>query len=227
MRGVDRLYGVKKTLPIAVVASAVAVLAAGCGGHDNKPSAASPKSSKPAAPAPAKSSCDPADDSCIPPDNANSSPIAVPALEVGKSMQLQLPTPDGVVNAEITLTGLKTKPRTVEDKAGTRELCFGFKLKNTGTRKLDSNLSWTWFGLDGQQADTDPGTAGQCDELGHQFAGLDQPAPLPGKYVAGYYGMAVPAKAGALEVTDSDGSPLFRLNYGPQSAQVPIDARGQ
>lgn len=217
-----RLYGVKKTL----LAVSAVVLVAGCGGHD-KQTAAPSKSSKSSAPAPAKSSCEPADDSCIPPDNASSSPIAVPALEVGKSMALQLPTPDGVANAEITLTGLKTKPRTSVDPKGTQELCFGVKLKNTGARKLDSGLSWTWFGLDGQQADTDAGTAGVCDELGHQFAGLDGPEPLPGKYVTGYYNMTVPTKPGAIEVTDSDGTPLFRLNYGPKSPQVPIDARGQ
>jgi hypothetical protein len=223
MQRVGRLYGVKKTL----LAVTTVVLVAGCGGHD-KNAAAPSKSGKPAAPAPAKTSCDPADDSCIPPDNASSSPIAVPALEVGKSTALQLPTPDGVANAEITLTGLKTKPRTSVDPKGTQELCFGFKLKNTGTRKLDgAGISWKWFGLDGEQADTDAGTAGVCDELGHQFAGGDQPDPLPGKYVTGYYSMAVPTKPGALEVTDSDDSPLFRLNYGPRSAQAPIDARGQ
>lgn len=222
MQGVGRLFGVKKTL----LALSALVLVAGCGGHEKN--AASPsRSGKPSVPAPAKTSCDPRDDSCIPPDHPSSGPIAVPALEVGKSMALQLPTPDGIANAEITLTGLKTKPRTSVDPKGTQELCFGFRLKNTGTRKLDSGLSWEWFGLDGQQADTDPGTAGQCDELGHEFAGGDQPDPLPGKYVTGYYSMSVPAKPGALEVTDSDESPLFRLNYGPQSAQVPIDARGQ
>lgn len=145
-------------------------------------------------------------------------------------MPLQLPTSSGTIQARITLTGLKLKPRGSNDKPGTKTLCFGFRLRNTGTQAFPSDgagLSWTWFGLDGQQADTDPGTAGMCDELGKQFAGMDGPASLPGKYVSGYYSMSVPAKPGALEVTDSDGSPLFRLNYGPKSAQVPIDARGQ
>jgi hypothetical protein len=56
---------------------------------------------------------------------------------------------------------------------------------------------------------------------------MDQPAPLPGKYAAGYYGLEVPAAPGAIEVTDSDGSPLFRLNYRRESALVQLDARGQ
>lgn len=145
-------------------------------------------------------------------------------------MPLQLPTSGGTVQAQITLTGLKLKTAGTADKPGTKTLCFGFKLRNTGSQAFPSDgagMSWRWFGLDGQQADTDPGTAGMCGELGHEWAGLDQPAPLPGKWVSGYYSMSVPAKAGALEVTDSDDSPLFRLNYGPKSAKVAIDARGQ
>ena len=204
------------------VAGLIVLAAAGCGGHSKQQTAASVKPRVPAS----GSACAPADDSCVPPDHPSQSGNAVPALEVGKSMALQLPTPDGIADAEITLTGLKLKPRTSADPKGTQELCFGFRLKNTGTRKLDAGLSWTWFGLDGQQTDPGAGTAGVCDELGHQFAGLDGPEPLPGKYVTGYYTMSVPAKPGALEVTDSDGTPLFRLNYGPQSAQVPV-ARGQ
>lgn len=153
----------------------------------------------------------------------------MPVLAVGQSMPLQLPSSGGAVDFQITLTGLKVKAPSNVDKPGTRELCFGFRIKNTSTTPGDSgaSLSWKWFGLDGEQADPDMGTSGMCDELGHQFAGLDQPAPMPGKWVSGYYALSVPAKAGALEVTDSDGTPLFRLNYGAQSAQVPIDARGQ
>jgi hypothetical protein len=220
MRRLGRLSDVKNTLLIA----SVIVLAAGCGGHAQ--SAAKPQ--KPSA-SPGKA-CDPADDSCIP--TGKPSAIAVPALEVGKTMPLQLPSSNGTTSLDITLTGLKTKPRTSVDPKGTQELCFGFKLKNTGTvaykaDDLTAGMSWQWFGLDGEQADTGAGTAGVCDELGHEFAGLDGPAPLPGKYVTGYYNITVPTKPGALEVTDSEDSPLFRLNYGPQSAQVPIDARGQ
>jgi hypothetical protein len=213
-----RLNAVKKTLFVACILGLAAV---GCNGHND-----------PAAKAlPSRTACDPADDSCIPPDHPSSSPIPVSALDVGQSMQLQLPTSNGAAQLQITLTGLKMKPRTSVDPKGTVEVCFGFKLKNTGTLAFQADdgvgLSWKWFGLDGEQADTNAGTAGICDELGHEFAGLDQPAPLPGKYVAGYYNFTVPAKPGAVEVTDSDDSPLFRLNYGPQSALVQIDTRGQ
>jgi hypothetical protein len=154
----------------------------------------------------------------------------VPAAKVGVPIPVQLSSDAGVVNAEVTVTGMPVKPRTSVDKAGTREFCFGFKVKNTGSGPFgDAGFDWKWFGLDGEQRDDlDAGTADICNELGHQFAGLDQPSPLPGKFVTGYYSILIPSKPGALEITDStDDTPLFRLNYGPQSAQVPIDARGQ
>jgi hypothetical protein len=212
-----------KTITLAM---ALALMATGCGSSHHNEGAAQPKKSQ------SSKACDPADDSCIPADNASSSPIAVPEAKVRQPMALQLPTSNGTAQVQFTLTGLKIKARGVDDKPGTKELCFSFKLRNTGTLswKADdttAGIDWKWFGLDGQQADTDPGTFGMCDELGQQFSGLDQPAPLPGKYVTGYYGFTVPSKPGAVEVTDSQGSPLFRLNYGPQSNKVQIDARGQ
>lgn len=205
----------------ALAAIGLTVLAAaGCGGNSKQHAAAN--TPKPHAPATSRTACDPGDDSCIPPDHPSTSAQPVPVLAVGRSMPLQLPTSSGTVQARITLTGLKVK--------NGKTLCFAFKLRNTDSKPFPDDgpgLSWKWFGLDGAEADTDPGTAGMCDELGHEFAGMDQPAPQPGKYAAGYYSTSVPAKPGALEVTDSDGSPLFRLNYGPQSAKVQIDARGQ
>jgi hypothetical protein len=210
---------VKTTLLIAGV---VALVVAGCGSHE-KPTAG-PKVS------PSKTTCDPADDSCVPPDHPSTSAVAVPAAKVGVPIPVQLSSSNGVVQAEVTVTGMPVKPRTSVDKKGTEEFCFGFKLKNTGSAPFgDAEFDWTWFGLDGEQLDDlDAGTAGICDELGTQFAGLEQPNPLPGKYARGYYSMTIPTRPGAVEITDStEGTPLFRLNYGPQSAQVPIDARGQ
>jgi hypothetical protein len=153
----------------------------------------------------------------------------VPVAKRGQPMALQFAGDDGAANAEVTATGVEVHPRTSVDKAGTKEFCFGFKLKDTGASRFDGGFDWKWFGLDGEEVDDlDAGTAGMCDaELGHQFAGLDQPAPLPGKFVSGYYSFLIPTKPGAVEITDGEGTPLFRLDYGPQSAQVPIDARGQ
>ena len=209
---------VSSTVTYLTRATALALLAfaAGCSssGDHSKPAAA-------AKPRPPAATCDPGDDSCIPPASPTASaPTLVPAAQVGHPLHLQLPTSGGTAQVTLTLTGTKLKGR---------QLCFGAKIRNVGALawKPDdttASIDWTWFGLDGQQADTGPGTAGQCDELGRQFAGVDQPAPLPGKDVRGYYGLEVPAKPGALEVTDSTGSPLFRLNYERQSARAPIPA---
>lgn len=154
----------------------------------------------------------------------------MPSAKVGVPFPVQLSSSDGVVDAEVTVTGMPVKPRTSVDKKGVQEFCFGFKVKNTGSGPFgDAGFDWKWFGVDGEEVDDlDAGTAGVCDELGTEFAGLDQPDPLPGKYARGYYNFLIPLRPGAVEITDStDGTPLFRLDYGSKSAQVPIDARGQ
>lgn len=144
----------------------------------------------------------------------------MPALAVGQSMPLQIPTAGGTARVEITLTGLRTTPaETSNDPQHTRVLCFGFSLRNTGTVAWKSDdataaFDWKWFGLDGQQGDAGTGIVDACREMGHQFAGLDVPAPLPGKTVSGYYDFAISSKPGAVEVADSEDSPFFRLNYG-------------
>lgn len=217
------LTGVKTTLLAAGVVALVVVT--GCGAH-NDPGPAS----KAAAPSKA---CDPADDSCIPPDHPTvTSPVAVPVAEVGKPLDLQLPTSNGTAQIELTLTGLKVKPRTAQDPKSTQVVCYSYKVRNTGTtiwtsEDTHSGVSWTWFGLDGEMAEPGEADSDACDEFGHQWAGDDQPAPLPGRFVQGYEAFTVPAKPGAVEVEDGDKAPLFRLNYGPRSAQVPIDARGR
>lgn len=210
----------RKTL---LITSAIVLAATGCSSHP-KTSALRPKASP--------TTCAPSDDACIPPDTLQSStPVAIPALAVGKTMPVQMPTANGTAQLQVTLTGLKTKHQQ-GDAAGTQELCFGLKLQNTGTLAykpddITAGINWKWFGLDGQQSDPDMGTADECTEFGHQWAGMDQPAPLPGKWVSGYYAIQIPKKPGAVEITDHQGTPLFRLNYGPQSSQVRIDARGQ
>jgi hypothetical protein len=170
------------------------------------------------------------DGECLP--TGTPTPEPVPALEVGKPFRYQVPSDNGAVSLEITMTALKTRPGTSSDPKGTVTVCFGFKLKNTGMVSfsggdISAATNAKWFGLDGQQADTNPGTMETCKGLGEEWGGIDQPAPLPGKYVTGVWMYNVPNRPGAVEVTDADGSPLYRLNYGPKSAQVPIDARGQ
>jgi hypothetical protein len=222
------LYGehdMKKT----IMAAAIVLAAAGCGSSGHGAAAARTKPSA----APSKTACDPAGGSCIPPHHPSTSAIAVPVLEVGKSMPIQLPTSNGTAKLEMTATALKLRHPKGMDNPKDDQLCFAFKLKNTGSVAYKANdmtaaISWVWFGLDGQQNDNlDAAVAGACKDLGKENFGFDQAAPLPGKYANGVYAIAVPKAPGVLEITDFDGSPLFRLNYGPQSAQVPIDARGQ
>lgn len=216
-----RLHTVNKTLLVTCV---IGLAATGCAGHTA--AGAEPKTSP-------SHACGPADHSCIPADHptATAGASTIPAAHVGQPLPIQFQTETGTVQMQFTLTGMPTRPRTSVDAKGTKEFCFGFKLRNVGTLsagEVTAGFGWKWFGLDGEQVESlDAGTAGVCDDLGHQFAGLDHPAPSPGKFVAGYYSFLIPTKPGAVEVTDSQGTPLFRLNYGPRSAQVPIGPKGQ
>jgi len=163
---------------------------------------------------------------------AKASDIPVPAVQVGRPFKYQMPTAEGAAHLEITVTGLKTRPRASSDPKGTVTLCVSFKLRNVGTVKYssddtDAQTGSQWFGLDGRQADTTPGTIGTCHGLGQEWAGIEQPAPSPGKYVSGVWMYNIPGGPGALEVTDSAGSPLYRIDYGPKSSQVHISAVGQ
>lgn len=151
--------------------------------------------------------------------------IGVPAAEVGKPFRFQMPTANGAVNLEITVASMKTRPGS--GPKGTVTVCVAGRLANVGTTSYEAgDTGAQWFGLDGQQADVKPGTIGDCGG-GTVWAGIDQPAPLPGKYVTGTWMYSVPDRPGAIEVTDSVGHPLYRLDYGPQSAQVKINAVGQ
>lgn len=151
--------------------------------------------------------------------------IGVPAAEVGKPFRFQTPTANGAVNLEITVASMKTRPGS--GPKGTVTVCVAGKLANVGSNSYEaSDTDAQWFGLDGQQADVKPGTIGDCGG-GTVWAGIDQPAPLPGKFVSGTWMYSVPSAPGAIEVTDSAGHPLYRLDYGPQSAQVKINAVGQ
>lgn len=201
------------------IAAGAVVLMAGCSSSHDGPRVASP------APKP----CEKVDGECLP--TTRSSFIGVPAAEIGKPFQFQISTADGAANLEITVTSMRTKPGTSSDPKGTVTVCVRGRLRNTGTVAFkaddtDAQPGAQWFGLDGQQADTEPGTLGTCGD-GQVWAGIDQPAPLPGRFVSGVWMYNVPDKPGALEVTDSVGHPLYRLNYGPKSARVPINAVGQ
>jgi hypothetical protein len=218
---VRMLYGEPQIKKI-ILAAAIALAATGCGssGHDEAAANAKPST------APSKTACD----SCTPPGHPSTSPIAVPVLAVGRSMPIQLPTSNGTAKLEMTATALELRHPKGMDNPQDDQLCFAFKLKNTGSVAYKANdmtaaISWVWFGLDGQQKENaDAAVAGACQDLGKEN---HRPAPLPGKYATGVYAIAVPKAPGALEITDFDGTPLFRLDYGPQSRQVPIDASGQ
>jgi hypothetical protein len=213
----------KKTL---IVAGASILLTAGCGssgGHDVA-SGQAKTATKRSAP------CDDAVPKCMP--STKTSYIPVPAVRTGRPFRYQMPTSEGAANLEITVLSVKTRPGTSTDPKHTVTLCVRFKLRNVGTVRYssddtDAQTAGLWFGLDGQQADARPGTMQTCDPREHEWAGVDQPAPLPGRYVSGVWMYNVPGEPGALEVTDSVGHPLYRIDYGPQSSRVRINAVGQ
>lgn len=217
LRCVARPYGVKTTM---LIAAAVVVLPlAGCGNGSDKASA------KPVRSTP----CDEAIPECMP--TAKASFIGVPAAEVGRPFRFQVPTAGGAANLEVTVASMKTRPGTDSDPASTVTVCVRGTLRNVGTvaykaDDTDAQTGAQWFGLDGQQADVEPGTIGDCGG-GRVWAGIDQPAPLPGRFVSGVWMYSVPDRPGALEITDSVGHPLYRVDYGKQSAQVRINAIGQ
>lgn len=205
-----------------LVASAVALSLAGCSskGHDAE---ADPKGK-------ASTPCDEAIPECMP--TTKTSFIGVPAVKIGQAFKYAIPTAEGAANLELTVLSVKQKPGTDSDPEHSVTLCLNVKVRNIGTVAVDANdtdaqTQGKWFGLDGQQADANPATMQTCNPRGTEWGGIDQPAPLPGKYVAGVWMYNVPDKPGALEVTDSAGHPLYRINYGPRSAQVPINEVGQ
>jgi hypothetical protein len=210
-----------------VIVTALATLATACGGaHHNHGAVAKPSAT----------TCDPADDSCIPPDHPSSSPIPVPAAQIGQSIRYQAGGDNGAITQEITILKVKTaksvpypdQDYTARPQAGHIYLCLDIKLRNVGTTPGDAYLGAQWFGLDGKTEEAATALMVGCDGLGMKDDDLTgQPDPQPGKYVTGTAIYQLPEAPGALEVTDRDGTPLLRVNYGPRSAQVPIDARGQ
>jgi hypothetical protein len=163
---------------------------------------------------------------------AKASFIGVPAVVIGQPFKYQTLTAEGAADLELTVLSVKQKPGTDSDPKHSVTLCLNVKVRNVGTRVIQANDSdaqtiGKWFGLDGEQADANPATMQTCSPRGTEWGGIDQPAPLPGKYVSGMWMYNVPDKPGALEVTDSAGHPLYRVNHGPQSAQVPINEVGQ
>jgi hypothetical protein len=203
-----------------LVVSVIALASAGCSGQHNDPGAA-------AKPTP---SCELVDGECLPTTKVSDIPVL--PVTVGQPFKYQIPTAEGAADLELTVLSVKTKSGTSSDPKHSVTLCLNVKVRNVGTVAIDANdtdaqTQGKWFGLDGQQADANPATMQTCSPRGTEWGGIDQPVPLPGKYVAGMWMYNVPDRPGALEVTDSAGHPLYRLNYGPKSAQVPINEVGQ
>lgn len=224
--GGTRLNDVNKPALIAVISLALALTGCGSTHHDTPSAAAKPKTT----------ACDPADDSCIPPDSPSSTPVAVPAAVIGQPIRYQAGGDNGAITQEITILKVKTarsvpypdQDYTPRAQAGHIYLCLDIKLRNVGTTPGNASLSAQWFGLDGKTEQGAVVAMVGCDGLGMRDDDLSgQPDPQPGKYVTGTTIYEVPDTPGALEITDEQGSPLLRVNYGPKSAQVPIDARGQ
>ena len=185
-------------------------------------------SSKPAAKSAPSTPCDVATPECLA-KTKTTSYVPVPTAKIGQPIRFQVPSANGAANLEVTVKSMRTRPGS--GPKGTVAVCVSGKLANVGSTAYeasdtDAATGAQWFGLDGQQADVEPGTIGDCGG-GRVWAGIDQPAPLPGRFVTGTWMYSVPDRPGAIEVTDSAGHPLYRVNYGPQSAKVPINAVGQ
>lgn len=221
-----------KMLALAGLAG-LTLAAAGCGSgtHHNDPAAAKLPAKAPASP----TACDPADDSCIPPDHPTTGPIAVPALEVGKPFRYQAGGDDGAITQEVTLLKLHTaksipypdEDYTARPDAGHVYLCINVKIRNVGSTPGDTYTTAQWYGLDGKVEEAALAGGAGCEPFGMSDDLSGEPNPQPGKYVTGSTLFQLSTAVGALEFTDRQGSPLYRIDYGPQSAQVKIDARGQ
>lgn len=221
-----------KHVLVAALCAALALTGCGSSRHDT-PSTPSAAAAKPKA---ATTACDPGDDSCIPPDNVSSTPVAVPAAVIGQPIRYQAGGDSGSITQEITILKVKTarsvpypdQDYTPRADAGHIYLCLDIRLRNVGTKPGDTSLGAQWFGLDGKTEGAGEVAMVGCGGLGmHDDDLVSQPDPQPGKYVTGTTIYQVPDTPGAMEITDRDSTPLLRVNYGPKSAQVPIDARGQ
>jgi hypothetical protein len=170
------------------------------------------------------------------PDHPSSSPIPVPAAQIGQPIRYQAGGDNGAITQEITILKVKTaksipypdQDYTARPEPGRTYLCLEIQLRNVGTTPGDTYLGAQWFGLDGKTEEGAAAAMAGCDGLGMREDDMtSQPDPQPDKYVTGTEIYEVPEDPGALEITDRAGTPLLRVNYGPKSAQVPIDARGQ
>lgn len=162
--------------------------------------------------------------------------MPVPAAQIGRPIRYQAGSDNGAITQEITILRVKTaksvpypdQDYTARPNSGHMFLCLEIRLRNVGATPGDAYLGAQWFGLDGKTEEASTALMVGCDGLGMREDDMSgQPDPQPGKYVTGTVIYQVPDDPGALEVTDRDGTPLVRVNYGPKSAQVPIDARGQ
>lgn len=222
-RRVRRPGGVKKTLIAAVAAIAAVLPLAGCGG-DSKPVATSAPSTP----------CDVATPECLA-KTKTTSYIPVPTAKIGQPIRYQAGGDQGAITQEITVLKFKTAKviadpdtdYTSKPDPGHMYLCVEVRLRNVGTTPGDSYLGSQWFGIDGRTEEPSLVAGSDCDVFGMSSDLSGRPDPQPGKYVTGSTLYELPAAVGALEVTDRDGTPLFRLDYGPQSAQVKINAVGQ
>lgn len=208
-----------------LIAAAVTALVslAGCS-HSSKPTAKSASSTP----------CDVATPECLA-KTKTTSYIPVPAAKIGQPIRYQAGGDNGAVSQEITVLKFKTAKLIADPDAdytskpdpGHLYLCVEVKIRNVGTTPGDAYLGSQWFGLDGKTAEPSLVAGSDCSPFGMADDLSGQPDPQPGKYITGTTLYELPAAVGSLEVTDRDGSPLFRLDYGSQSAQVKINAVGQ
>lgn len=156
-------------------------------------------------------------------------------LNAGKPFRYQTGGDAGAVTQEITLLKVKTATSipypdgdyTAKPDAGHLFLCVEVRIRNVGTTPGDTYTAAQWFGLDGKVEEPELAAGGSCKPFGMSDDLDGQPNPQPGKYVTGSTLYELSDAPGALEITDSEDTPLFRINYGPKSEQVVIDARGQ
>ncbi|WP_143060371.1 DUF4352 domain-containing protein [Streptomyces sp. TLI_105] len=130
-------------------------------------------------------------------------------------------------SADVTLVSVKTA-RTVSDpdtdstataEPGKQFVCLEFKIKNTGSTKLDTYpfSQADWIGADGEVQSAGSPLTIECEDLGQQgdlFTNL--PNPGPGQFVRGTTLLLVPnTQSGRIEFSDREGVPLLYVETHP------------
>lgn len=183
---------------------------------------------------------------CAPDNTVARKQTHIPVLAKGRSVDYTIgadsaapitgPNP-GPVKYRITATDIKVT-KSIRDpsdgytaKADGQFVCVQIKLRNIGRyAQSGDQTSQLWFGKDGKSKDVSLTLGAGCDSIGMEGDDLvNMTTPNPGHYIVAWLLYDVPDdQPGAIvnvdpNLTTADGTPhiLYRINYTPESAQVP------